>query len=66
MEGIMWDRKLKKQQKGNVGSVLGTSVCMWVGDTCTDRERVRERERERGGGGRERERKRERERERER
>ena len=37
VEGIMWDRKLKKQVKGSVGSLRGTSLCMWVGITCTDR-----------------------------
>ena len=35
MEGIMWDRKLKKQLKG---SLRGTSLYIRVGNTGTDRE----------------------------
>ena len=36
VEGIMWDRKLKKQL--SVGSLRGTSLRIWIGNTGTDRE----------------------------
>ena len=38
VEGIMWDRKLKKQLKGSVGSLSGTSLYIRVRNTGTDRE----------------------------
>ena len=39
LEGIMWDRKLKKQQKRKcVGSLRGTCLDIRVGNTGTDRE----------------------------
>ena len=34
----MWDRKLRKRCWESVGGLCGTCLCIWVGNTCTDRE----------------------------
>ena len=37
MDGVIWGNKVEETAKGK--SLCGTTLCSWVGNTCTDREK---------------------------